>query len=180
MKTCQNSPAQTLGKKYETLVQKELCPFENYVPNQWIKFHNDRGMQFCQPDGFFKFKDHILLVEIKLRHSIQAFYQLRDLYSPLLQKYFDLPVRCVEIVKWFDPLVFWPEKILFAETPPWLTEIESFDEKENSPPAEGGSASCEKKENSLPAPCDENGKAHCDEKKKDLPPKEIQVFLWDL
>lgn len=91
---------------------------DTYVANPWFRFGelgNDRP-RWCQPDGLlFDFKaGKITIVECKLQHTPDAWWQLRWLYLPVISKAFpgDLwKFGIIEVVKWYDPAVVFPEKV---------------------------------------------------------------------
>lgn len=98
------------GIKYESQVQTHLRERfgELYLPSPWIYFYDaQKKLRYCQPDGIlFDFhKGRITICEIKLRHTPQAWYQLYEIYKPLIQHMFPMhlwSVRCLEICRWFD------------------------------------------------------------------------------
>lgn len=80
-----------------------------YIPGPWLRFRNPQSYEwrYCQPDGFILDlqKLHLTLIEIKLKHTQFAWWQLLHLYAPVLRKLFgkDFSYSCCEVVKWFDP-----------------------------------------------------------------------------
>lgn len=104
------------GVKYEAAVQKHLRALygEFYLPGPWIYFCGADGrLRYCQPDGIlFDFqRGRIIICEIKLRHTPQAWYQLYEVYKPVLQKMFPghlWSIRCMEICKWYDVATAFP------------------------------------------------------------------------
>ena len=78
----------------------------------WIEFEDKNGRRWCQPDAVLlnRSQRRALIAEIKYQHTVDAWWQLRHLYSPVLAYMFpDMDFSLVEIVHWFDPLVAWPE-----------------------------------------------------------------------
>lgn len=99
-----------LGEIYESEVHQALWPlYPGYVHNPWIVFHDQDGRKWCQPDALIvdPRRSHITIVEVKLRHTLEAFVALYKLYLPVLQAAFGAFYRfsCIEICKWFDPAV---------------------------------------------------------------------------
>lgn len=89
---------------------------DSYVPSPWLNFLGSRGVHWCQPDGllFDIQRGVIAIVEIKYQHTTDAWWQLRRLYEPVLSALFPPSLwrfTVVEIVKWYDPQVPWPEPI---------------------------------------------------------------------
>jgi hypothetical protein len=112
------SGARRQGQVYEEKVQKYLqFQFEDhYVPSPWIVFSEGASAQrrFCQPDGllFSLPRRKMTIIEIKLRHTVEAFYQTRLLYLPVLQTMFPSEIweiAICEVCKWYDPGEFFPE-----------------------------------------------------------------------
>jgi len=68
----------------------------------------------CQPDALLLFKSGaVLIVEVKLTHTANAWWQLRKLYEPVVKALTNHshPVYVVEICKSGDPLISFPEKV---------------------------------------------------------------------
>lgn len=103
--------AQKRGLAYERKALREL---ENrykheFIPHPWFWYketHSLRG-HYCQPDGLLiRVKARqIIVTEIKLRHTADAYYQLFDLYLPVVRAVFGAgwSYGAVEVVRWFDP-----------------------------------------------------------------------------
>lgn len=110
------------GIRYERRVQKYLCDLygDCYLPGPWLSFYDVGDQRICQPDGIlFDLKNgRIILIEIKLRHCEEAYWQLHKLYLPLLRQMFPYSlwdICCLEIVRWYDPAIVWPVKTLLRE-----------------------------------------------------------------
>jgi len=106
------------GIKYEAEVQQYLMRMfpHSYLPSPWLRFGSADGMKFCQADGLLvNLEAGILtIVEVKYQHTTDAWWQLRRLYQPVLAEMFPSTlwqIRVLEIVKWYDPHVEWPEPI---------------------------------------------------------------------
>lgn len=79
---------------------------------QWIEFKDRKGLRWCQVDALWidSRKVSCLVCEIKYQHTADAWWQLKHLYVPVLQR--ALPgysFGMLEIVHWFDPDTIWPE-----------------------------------------------------------------------
>lgn len=79
-----------------------------FLPGPWFEFHTGGKLRWCQPDGIlFDWRlGTLTLVEIKLSHTPDAYYQLKELYSPVVSRVFSPKLwsfRYCEIVKWYDP-----------------------------------------------------------------------------
>lgn len=89
-----------------------------YVPSPWFYF-KEVGVdkpRWCQPDGilFDLMAGRITIVECKLQHTSDAWWQLRWLYLPVVSKAFTTDkwnFAVVEVVKWYDPATCFPEKV---------------------------------------------------------------------
>ena len=67
----------------------------------------------CIPDGLFFLKEEIVVVEIKLRHTVDAWYQLTQLYAPVVGMVFpNRRLRLLEICSSYDPVERFPEPYL--------------------------------------------------------------------
>lgn len=106
------------GERYELKVQRELeLRYDwNYVPSPWFYFQEagkDRP-RWCQPDGllFQPLYETITIVEVKLQHTSDAWWQVKQLYLPVIAAAFPPDLwryNYAEVVKWHDPAVSFPE-----------------------------------------------------------------------
>lgn len=121
--------AQKFGKRYEGRVLDLLSKqFANIRRCPWISFETDRvSYRLCQPDALIigQTGADITIVEIKARHTIDAFWQLRHLYAPVVQNIFPShKLRLLEIVKSFDGAVRFPEDFwLHFDLDSWQKEL---------------------------------------------------------
>lgn len=106
------------GIKYEVAAQKMiLAKFpQSYFVSPWLKFSCFKGVRWCQPDGILINLEEglITIVEMKYQHTTEAWWQMRKLYEPLLRAMFPAElwrINTLEVVKWFDPLVDYPEQL---------------------------------------------------------------------
>lgn len=116
------------GVRYETQVQRhfESLYGPRYVPSPWVRFHSradtDSNWRYCQPDGLLVdvHKGCITIVEIKLKHTTRAWWQVRELYEPVVKNLFNngheghWQFAACEVVKWYDTDTFFPENILLT------------------------------------------------------------------
>lgn len=109
-----------VGMRYEREAKDWLSLFAlgraeiSYRDGPWIEFRDRSGRRWCQPDALLENKaaKYCLICEIKYQHTSDAWWQLRELYLPVLRC--ALPgysFRLLEIVHWYDPLTIWPEEI---------------------------------------------------------------------
>lgn len=108
------------GVRYEGKVQEHLLSLypENYIPSPWFCFSElgvDR-IRWCQPDGLLilPLSGLIILMECKLQHTSDAWWQLRWLYLPVIARAFPPNLwkyGFCEVVKWYDCAIPFPEAI---------------------------------------------------------------------
>ena len=77
-------------------------------------------MRFCQTDGIIldTASKRITLVEVKYSHTPQAYWQMENLYIPVLQAAFKglgYTFLTVEVVKWFDCAIQCPRRPVLRE-----------------------------------------------------------------
>jgi hypothetical protein len=119
-----------LGVKYEKQAQEylQLHLGEKYVPSPWLRYRNDRGWNWCQPDGLILdvAQLRVVVIEIKYSHTANAWWQVEQLYKPVLRALFKEQGQwrfdACEVVRWYDPLVAFPTNICMcadvAKVPP--------------------------------------------------------------
>ena len=126
-------PAFSRKRKYTTGKQKAGVHFEKamsarfatefepfYYYNIWFKYSSEsyRTEKFAEPDGllFDIERGIITIVEIKLRHCTKAWWQLRQLYQPILQFLFpDWKIEVCEVFRYANPNEKIPEKMFFVK-----------------------------------------------------------------
>ena len=104
------------GIRYEKAVQKYLQSLFGgwYITSPWLMYClDDQKRRWCQPDGLIVRPDkgRIIVQETKLQHCSAAYFQLEDLYYPVLRTLFpetDWDIRMLEICKWYDPEIPFP------------------------------------------------------------------------
>lgn len=108
------SPAQKAGIRYERRVLANLeSAFPGFGTVQpWIRFGSAGGDQrWCQPDFLALEPGRTVLVEIKARLVSDAWYQLRQLYEPVVRVAYKVDVITpVIICRSFDPWTPFPER----------------------------------------------------------------------
>lgn len=122
------------GVKYERQAQEYLDAAYSgqYLPSPWLKFRcrGEGAARYCQPDGLlFDWARHsVLVIEIKYRHTPEAWGQVNDLYLPVLRKLFErcqYQFRRCEMVRWYDPAVAVPGPYAMVSDP-MLTPASKF------------------------------------------------------
>jgi hypothetical protein len=122
------SQAQKNGLLYEKKAIASLTAlFEGWPIERgtWIGFRDSGkgGMRVCQPDLFVRLSpDRILLLEVKARHSLLAWWQLRRLYQPVLEAlYPKAKIIVSEVTKSYSHDVPMPESVeVFFSPQPWM------------------------------------------------------------
>lgn len=108
--------ARRAGIKYEEKVQAFLSRTyqDAYIPSPWIHYWEAKEYKsyWAQPDGLLidLVKGHIVIVEVKLRHTSDAWWQLAMKYLPLVKELFgtDFEYSLLEVTKWHDPSTIFP------------------------------------------------------------------------
>lgn len=104
---------------YEAKAQAYLCNLygDAYIPSPWFKYF-DSGIEkvkWCQPDGLLIDikKGTITIVEIKLKHTIGAWWQLQHKYLQVVKEVFgnSFSYPFVELVQWYDAETQYPVPI---------------------------------------------------------------------
>ena len=110
---------QRQGLKYEASVHQKLeQTFElSYFPGVWFKYEGPGDdIRYCQVDGLIVSSSRrcITLVECKYSHTPDAYWQMENLYVPVLRAWLrdagEWSISTVEVVKWFDPATACPRK----------------------------------------------------------------------
>lgn len=121
--------ARTRGRKragmlYEARVHEYLAEATQfYLPGPWIIFTEEGSARkrWSQPDALILdfMRGRCTIVEVKLKHTDRAWWQIRRQYEPLLQRL--LPqgwqFSALEIAQWVDPHLPFPEKITWVDHP---------------------------------------------------------------
>lgn len=91
------------------------------VAEPWICFDDAHANhRWCQPDFLLVdvLKGRITIIEAKYQHCPEAWFQLFQLYKPVVSHLFppsQWRIGCVELVKWFDPSTSVPEPPVLRE-----------------------------------------------------------------
>ena len=110
-----------LGLRFEAKVFKELSALYpgRFAPHLPLSFQEDHTNLYSRPgfaipDGLLLSSDlkSILCIEIKLRHTTDAWFQLNRFYLPILRRVVNRSMLCLplEICMHYDPGVKLPEK----------------------------------------------------------------------
>lgn len=107
------------GLAYEKKAHRKLLEEfpEYYVASPWLQYYSQgvHVAQWCQPDGLVidTKSGLIVIIEMKLQHTTDAYWQLKWKYLPVLMRIFSpdrWEFRLCEMVKWFDCKIQMPEK----------------------------------------------------------------------
>lgn len=115
------SPSQKAGIAFERRVGEWAGAggfAGDILRSPWLAFvDGGRARHWCQPDLVFDDGVSLVVVEAKLRFSADAWWQLKRLYTPVLQKIFPLrdPIISLCVCKSFDPTVVSPEPPVIRE-----------------------------------------------------------------
>lgn len=87
----------------------------NYLPGPWFRFLDRNGWHWAQADGLlFDLRGgKIIVFEFKIKHHPNAYYQLFDLYYPLVEHLFPKEgwtIGLCEVCKWYDKDTAMPKK----------------------------------------------------------------------
>lgn len=126
--------ARRLGKNYERDVLTylgQLFP-DTFIASPWLLFQTkSEGAkpQWCQPDALVMdiARLRLTIIEVKYRHCAAAYWQTKNLYSPVLRHILgkNWQFRFLEVVKWYDPAEYFPvDPILVSD--PALPPAEKF------------------------------------------------------
>lgn len=113
------------GIKYEQRAHEWLLGLypQKYVPSPWFQFIDDTSnkIQWCQPDGLLidVRAGRIVVVEIKLKHTSDAWWQLYHKYLPVVHHTFGPLFKycAAEVVKWYDCAIPFPGDIAMGPDP---------------------------------------------------------------
>lgn len=116
--------ARAEGVRYEKLVHKRIAEVfcDECVIAPWIVFTSDRTRKktWCQPDALLVDirQGIITVIEIKIKHTSDAWWQVRHLYTPVTKFIFgsEWKYNALEITCWFDPHTKFPERFDFLKS----------------------------------------------------------------
>jgi hypothetical protein len=122
-----HSASSKRGLRYESKVFDALEALygHQFMPNPWLWFDTPSGMRRCQPDGLIFLRDRVAIVEVKLTHVPDAWWQLRRLYEPVVKRIFpSRRLTLIEVCRYFDPFVMMPEHIGMLQSLPEIATEE--------------------------------------------------------
>src|ERR1700675_1625475 len=87
-----------VGKLFRKLMGEQTLQGELFE-GQWLAFYDANGRGYAQPDYYILAPAVVLLVEVKLKQNTDAHLQLDQLYRPLLERLYALPVVMLQVFK---------------------------------------------------------------------------------
>lgn len=117
-----------MGLEYEHSVQKHLFDVFRgcYIPGPWFRYRREsfpRMWWWAQPDGIAPDPNTgiIRLIEIKYKHTPDAYFQLYDKYIPLLDFWLNKPDKLwsfapVEVCYWYDKAIAFPAQVVLQRS----------------------------------------------------------------
>lgn len=66
---------------------------------EWFAYSDDKRVGVCCIDHYAVLHSHIVLVECKLSEKDEAWAQMANLYAPILEREYSLPVSRVQAVR---------------------------------------------------------------------------------
>lgn len=125
--------AKGLGMRFQRTVEKAL---PTALHGQWLKFRDNNGLGYAQPDSLFVVAGRLCLVECKLTDTEEADSQMAGLYEPLLSKLWLGPIHKVVVVKYLSPFTArarvcagWDEALVHPSP-----VLHAFSKRELAPP----------------------------------------------
>lgn len=114
------------GIRFEKVVAKRLDElFPEHLSSLGFKYCDGGDVGICIPDGIIYTEKWVIVLETKLRHTMDAWHHLRRLYAPVVAYAFKKPVRCIEVVKYYDPDIKFPEPFRLYQTPRQMMECDA-------------------------------------------------------
>lgn len=106
-----STESQKAGLRYEQQVNEHLKSCGGlFIFQPKVQFRDDSGARLCVPDGIiYVGNGRLAVVEIKLQHMPEAWWQLKRLYEPVVRSMRDArEVICLEVCRTYDPVTPFP------------------------------------------------------------------------
>lgn len=119
--------AQKAGLRYEKKVLNELSERfgSAFHPSPWLRFTDETGTRYCQPDGLLIQERGTFIFEVKYSFVSDAWFQLRRLYGPVVERaYRPAKIFYVVICRNYDVARPFPEVPHLFKTP---SELVTYD-----------------------------------------------------
>lgn len=93
-----------VGFQFEATVARALNGrYPTFIDSLPIAFSDASGPRTVVPDGLLFLPEAIVVLEVKLSHTVRAFWEMKLTYAPLLEKAFRKAIRMLEVTKNYDP-----------------------------------------------------------------------------
>ncbi len=91
-----------------------------FIASPWLSYFDGQD-RFCQPDGLLiqPSRGVVTCFEYKYQHTIRAWFQLVELYEPVLRHIFPpklWKIALCEVVKWYDKNIEFPTTVKLQKT----------------------------------------------------------------
>lgn len=102
------------GLRFQRKIEQHISALypRNLQIGPWIVFNTpQQHSRYCQPDIVITdgITNKVIVIETKLRHTPTAWWQLEQLYVPVLQTiYRKSKIVKIEVCRWFDPHTSFP------------------------------------------------------------------------
>jgi len=91
--------AKAAGLRYERQFAKFLKPL-GCIHGQWFEFEDKSGVRYCQTDIIFPVSKRLFsVIEVKYTLVDRAYDQLLDVYGPVVEAAYNVPVGLVVVYK---------------------------------------------------------------------------------
>lgn len=119
-----NTVARENGLRYEDKIQRRFTELlHGYQAGPHVHFRDGKEWRAVIPDGILVRSAAVVVFEIKTQHCADAWWQLHELYGPVLAKLFHRPISLLEVVRSYDPGAPFPAKhALVPSLETWLTK----------------------------------------------------------
>lgn len=95
--------ARATGLRYERRFYDFMRPY-GCIHAQWFEYEDQFGVHYCQPDILMPFTKYLMaVIEVKYTLVDKAYDQLYDLYKPVVEAAFNIPVGLVVVFRNFPP-----------------------------------------------------------------------------
>jgi len=80
-----------------------------WEPSRWFAYSAGGKRAYCQVDGLLHSENRIVLCEVKYQHCADSYFQLHNLYLPVVRAiYPEREIALCEVVRWYDPACLFP------------------------------------------------------------------------
>ena len=123
--------AQKAGLRYERKALQHLVSLHpNFLEHLPFLYLSEGKRKMAIPDGicFSRHLDCLTIIEIKVRHTEEAWHQLNLLYLPVVKRAFPQhKIKLLEVVRWYEPEIKLPGNTMQVIDPGMHFESEDYD-----------------------------------------------------